>query len=328
MNGDGRIVRIFLLLSFASFQIQLTKHSLIGTQSMELKSINYFIGVAELGSISRASEHLGIVQPAMTRHIKQLEMELGVLLFNRLPRGVQLTAAGREFLGYCRRITEEVSRAKHEITAQGRKPKGSLVLGATPTLGCVLMPTIIEQSMREFPDISLRVVEERSIRLHDLLLTGELDMAILTNPIGSHRLSLQPLVSEPLCVVGEPGWRPRDSEVQLEELSRIPVFLTPGMRSLAGGEFSKTKARLRVVAEIESIETIRCLVKRGQGRTIVPASAFMSDLKEKTLQANPIRAPDRQRMLVLASRIDNASSPSVRELSRIVRTVCGEVLGV
>ena len=294
---------------------------------MEIKGIRYFIAVAELGSISRAAEQLGMVQPALTRHIKQLEDEFGVQLLNRLPRGVQLTAVGREFLEHCRRITEEVSRAKHELTARGDKPKGSLVFGASPTLGRVLMPTIIEQSMVEFPRIALKVVEARSIRLHDLLLTGELDMAILTNPIGSHRLNLQPLVSEPLCVVGKYGWRARGSNVALEELSRIPVMVTPGMRALASGEFGKHKVRLQVVAEIESIETIRCLVNLGKGLTIVPASAFMEDLRDKTLQANPILAPDRQRTLVLASRTDNADSAAVRELSRIVRLAVSQTIG-
>ena len=288
--------------------------------SMELRSIKYFIGVAELGSISRAAEELGVVQPALTRHIKQLEEELGVMLLNRLPRGVQLTAAGREFLEYCQRITEEVSRAKHEITTLGSKPKGSLVFGASPTLGQVLMPTIIEQCLLEFPGIFLRVIEARSIRLHELLLTGAIDMAILTNPVGSHRLNLQHLVSEPLCVVGKFGWCPKENQIEPGKLAEIALVLTPGMRSLAGGESKGKKARLNVIAEIESIETIRCIVKMGKALTIVPASAFQEDIANQTLQANPINMTDRQRDLVLASRTDNADLPAVRELSRIVRS--------
>ena len=286
---------------------------------MELRSIKYFIGVAELGSISRAAEELGVVQPALTRHIKQLEGELGVTLLNRLPRGVQLTAAGREFLEYCQRITEEVSRAKHEMTTLGSKPKGSLVFGASPTLGQVLMPTIIEQCLLEFPGIFLRVIEARSIRLHELLLTGAIDMAILTNPVGSHRLNLQPLVSEPLCVVGKVGWCPKENRIEPSSLAEIALVLTPGMRSLAGGESQGKKVRLNVIAEIESIETIRCIVKMGKALTIVPASAFQEDIANDSLQANPINMADRQRDLVLASRTDNADLPAVRELSRIVR---------
>ena len=86
---------------------------------MELKSIRFFMTVATCGNITRAAEQLGIVQPALTRHIKQLEDEFGVRMFSRLPRGVQLTTAGREFLEYSRRIVDEVERARHELTALG-----------------------------------------------------------------------------------------------------------------------------------------------------------------------------------------------------------------
>jgi LysR family transcriptional regulator, nitrogen assimilation regulatory protein len=275
----------------------------------------------------RICQQLGIVQPALTRHIKQLEDEFGVSLLNRLPRGVQLTAAGREFLEHCRRIMEEVSLARHELTSQGAIPKGSLVFGASPTLGRVLMPEIVGQSMMEFPGISLRVVEARSSQLQDLLLTGELDMAVLTNPVGSHRLSLHPLVSEPLGVVGKRGWRARKGVVELKELAEIPLILTPGMRFLASGGLGGHKVRLQVAAEIESIETIRSLVMKGSGVTVVPASAFMDDLSSKALQFYPINAPDRQRNLVLASRTDNAEDPAVRELSRIVRRAVGQKIG-
>ncbi|MES2184988.1 MAG: LysR family transcriptional regulator [Pseudomonadota bacterium] len=287
---------------------------------MEFRSIRCFICVAELGSISRAAEQLGIVQPALTRHIKRLEEEFGTVLLTRLPRGVRLTAAGREFLEHCRRIEEEVTRAKHELTAQGSQPRGPIAFGASPTLGSVLMPAVVEQSMVEFPHLLLRVVESRSIKLHESLLTGALDLAILTNPVGSHSLNLQPLVSEPLCLVEKAGSRPAGSRIDLAALAGIPVVVTPGMRALASGEYGSRKARLVVAAEIESIETIRCLVRAGHARTITPASAFQEEIHAGLLRAHPLDAPDRQRVLVLATRTDNTELPAVRELSRIVRT--------
>ncbi len=290
---------------------------------MEFRSIRCFICVAELGSISRAAEQLGIVQPALTRHIQRLEEEFGTVLLTRQPRGVRLTAAGREFLEHCRRIEEEVARAKHELTAQGQQPRGPIAFGATPTLGTVLMPAVVEQALVEFPHIQLRVVESRSIRLHESLLTGALDLAILTNPVGSHSLNLQPLVSEPLCLVEKAeraGSRPAGARIELDALTGIPVVVTPGMRALASGDYGTRKIRLAVAAEIESIETIRWLVRAGRARTIVPASAFHEDIQAGLLRAHPIDAPDRQRVLVLATRSDSAELPAVRELSRIVRT--------
>src|SRR6476469_8045905 len=89
---------------------------------MDLKSIKFFVAVADSGSITRAAQQLGLVQPALTRQINKLEQEFGVRLFTRQPRGVQLTAAGRDFLEHCRRITDEVERARHEISSQGKEP--------------------------------------------------------------------------------------------------------------------------------------------------------------------------------------------------------------
>lgn len=286
---------------------------------MEFKSVKFFIAVAECGNITRAAEQLGIVQPALTRQINQLEEEFGVRLFNRLPRGVQLTAAGREFLEHCRRIVDEIERARHEITAQGSQPRGVIALGSTTTLGRVLMPMVVGECLRELPEVSLKVLEARSVRLHEQLLTGALDMAILTNPVGSYQLSMQPLVSEPLCLVGRPEHMPRLKKLMLADLAGMPLVITPGMRALVTGGDPRAQRRLSVVAEVESIETIRCLLLAETALTIVPASAFAEDVQAGRLQALALQGSAPQRMLVLASRTDNVDLPAIRHLARIVR---------
>ncbi len=286
---------------------------------MEFKSVKFFIAVAESGNITRAAEQLGIVQPALTRQINQLEEEFGVRLFNRLPRGVQLTAAGREFLEHCRRIIDDIERARHEITAQGSQPRGVIALGSTTTLGRVLMPMVVGECLRELPEVSLKVLEARSVRLHEQLLTGALDMAILTNPVGSYQLSMQPLVSEPLCLVGRPEHMPRLKKLTLADLAGMPLVITPGMRALVTGGDPRAQRRLSVVAEVESIETIRCLLLAETALTIVPASAFAEDVQAGRLQALALQGSAPQRMLVLASRTDNVDLPAIRHLARIVR---------
>jgi LysR family nitrogen assimilation transcriptional regulator len=293
---------------------------------MDLKSIKFFVAVADSGSITRAAQQLGLVQPALTRQINKLEQEFGVRLFTRQPRGVQLTATGRDFLEHCRRITDEVERARHEISSQGKEPRGTVVLGTTTTLGRVLMPTLVGHCLEQLPQIVLRVVEARSVRLHEQLLMGALDMAILTNPVGSFQLSLLPLMAEPLCVVGPWGWKARDTPVRPDELARLPLLVTPGMRALASGPGSRKRVDLKVVVEIDSIETIRVMVIAGKGYTIVPESALLDDIRARRLQANPLDLPGRERRLVLAARTDNADLPALRQLSRIVRQAVEETM--
>lgn len=286
---------------------------------MELKSIKFFMAVATVGNITRAAQELGIVQPALTRHINQLEEEFGVRLFSRLPRGVQLTTAGREFLEYCRRILDEVERARHELTAQGSQPRGLIALGSTTTLARVLMPTVLGKSMMELPQVSLRVVEGRSVRLHEQLLTGALDIAILTNPLGSYQLSMQPLLSEPLCLVGRPEVMPRKKTLLASDLTQCPLVITPGMLSLVRGAQKKSRQSLKLLAEVESIETIRSLLLSESATSVVPPTAFWEDLQTGRLMAMPLRPPIPERMLVLATRTDNADVPSIRHLGRIIR---------
>ncbi len=287
---------------------------------MELRSIKYFVAIAELGNISGAAKKLGIAQPALTRHIKQLEEELNTTLLNRLARGVQLTASGREFLEYANRIVAEVAQAKHEITGQGLKPAGSLVFGASPTISTILMPRVVADSLQELPDINLKLIEGRSIRLYDSLLTGVLDMAILTNPLPSYKLHLTPLITEPLCLIGIANQLPKGRATDLEVLEKMPLILTPGMLFLVDRFQARKKLKLNVVAEIESIETIRSLVKAGEGVTIAPSTAFFDELNKNELDALTLEVDGLHRELVLASRTDNAHLPAVREISRIVRS--------
>lgn len=295
---------------------------------MDLKSIRFFVAVAESGSITRAAQQLGLVQPALTRQVNKLEQEFGVRLFTRQPRGVQLTAVGRDFLEHCRRITDEVERARHEISSKGTVAARSVVLGTTTTLGRVLMPTLVGNCLEQLPQIMLRVVEARSVRLHEQLVLGALDMAILTNPVGSYQLSLVPLMAEPLQVVGPWGWRARGTPVSQGELAKLPLVVTPGMRALASGHGSRRRIELNVVVEIDSVETIRAMVIAGKGFTIVPESALLEDLLAQRLQANALDLPGRERRLVLATRTDNADLPALRQLSRIVRQAVNETMHV
>jgi LysR family nitrogen assimilation transcriptional regulator len=294
---------------------------------MELRSIHYFVAIAQSGNISAAAIKIGIAQPALTRHIKQLESELNTILFTRLARGVQLTASGRELLEYAQRIVSEVAQAKQEITGLSLKPKGTIVLGASPTISSILMPRIVSDSLKEFPGVQLKLMEGRSLRLNECLLTGVLDMAILTNPLPSYQLHLTPLISEPLCLVGFAGQLPKKAPRSLEDFNGLPLILTPGMLALTTQVESGKKPKLKIIAEIESIETIRSLVKSGQGITITPASAFYQELNRNELRTQTIEIKGLRRDLVLATRTDNAHLPIVRELSRIVKAAINSEMG-
>ena len=182
------------------------------------------------------------------------------------------------------------------------------------------MPRVVADSLHELPDINLKLIEGRSIRLYDSLLTGVLDMAVLTNPLPSYKLHLTPLISEPLCLIGIANQLPKGRATDLDVLEKMPLILTPGMLFLVDRFQARKRLKLNVVAEIESIETIRSLVKAGEGVTIAPSTAFFDELNKNELDALTLEIDGLHRELVLASRTDNAHLPAVREISRIVRS--------
>lgn len=286
---------------------------------MELRSIEYFVQIADEGSITRAADKLGIAQPALTRRIKQLEDELGAPLLMRLPRGVRLTSAGRDFLEHARKVILEVSRARDQVRGNARAVRGRVVVGTSPTLAALLLPGCVARARQLLPDVSLKLVEGFSPQLLDALLAGRLDLAVMTNPPRSPALSLTPLISEPLVVVSPPQARGTRAAYSLAELSRTPLILTDGLRAVAEEQLAAFGMTLRIEAEVNSVEAIRRLLLSGVGVTIMPVSTFHAEIAARRLAAQPIEGANLHRILVLARPGGESRPGAAAEVERIVR---------
>jgi LysR family nitrogen assimilation transcriptional regulator len=286
---------------------------------MELRSIHYFVQIADEGSITRTAQKLGIAQPALTRHVKQLEAELGTELLTRLPRGVRLTTSGRDFLDYARRIMTEVGCAKERVRSSGSVPEGEVIIGTSPTLAPLLLPGCIARTRQECPKVSLKVIEGFSPQLLDALLSGRLDIAVMTNPPRSPALQLTPLVSEPLVVLGPPGARGAVQSFSLAELARTPFVISVGMRAIIDEQLKNFGSALRVEAEIDSIEAIRRMLVAGLSWSLMPVSAFHAEIANGNLTAYPIEGANLHRILVFARPRGEARSAAADEIEHVVR---------
>src|SRR5260370_32454583 len=156
---------------------------------MELRSLPSFVRIAKLGSITRASAHLQIAQPALTRHVQRLEDELDAPLFTRANRGVRLTEAGHKLLESAQRILRDVERAGDEIRAHKAPPRGKIVLGGTPTLCPVVVPELFGRMRRHYPMIELQVVHAGTVRREEFVVDRRVDIGLLAQILRS-RLSL------------------------------------------------------------------------------------------------------------------------------------------
>lgn len=149
---------------------------------MELYHLRYFEAVARHGHVTRAAHELHIAQPSLSKQIQALEGELGVLLFDRVGRRVELTGAGHLLLPYARRVLREVSDAHTALRQWGNLEQGQVALGTPPTLGAHLLPGALAAFHRRYPAIELRLHEMGAAHLAELLEQGVVDLAVVSLP--------------------------------------------------------------------------------------------------------------------------------------------------
>ncbi len=285
---------------------------------MDLRGIRYFVQIAELGSMTRAAQHLRVAQPALSRHIRVLEKELGVALMVRMPRGVRLTTSGRQFLDHCQRILRELGRAQDELRSSSAAAQGQVIVGVSPTTGPLLLPGMVERMRRQCPQISLKVVEGFSNQLYDWLLAGRADVAILTNPANSRSIKVTPLNSEPIVVFARRPSRGARRFITAAELARTPVISTEAIRIIADEQLQRHGARVHMESEIDAVEAIRRLVLRGTSMALMPVSTFHEDLAARHMAAWPIVDANIHRILTLAQRVERRPSAAIDEVAQIV----------
>ncbi|QJP14557.1 LysR family transcriptional regulator [Starkeya sp. ORNL1] len=275
---------------------------------MELRSIEAFVRVAELGSITRASRDLGIVQPALSRHIQRIETEIGTPLLVRLPRGVQLTFAGRRFLQHSRRILQEVARATEELNIGSEGPTGRVVVGISPTLSPLLVPGLVERCTSGFPNIQLKIIEEFTRRLQVDVLNGQVDLALLTNPPPNRALRFTAVLTEPIVVVMPRHQRGVSPVVTLDELASMPMLVTRGIRAMVDEQLASHGVCIEVECEIDAVEAIRRMLLRGRGASIMPISAFRKEINDGLLTGLAVGGVNLSRTIMLAHVGDQVSA--------------------
>jgi LysR family nitrogen assimilation transcriptional regulator len=285
---------------------------------MDLRSIRYFVEIAAIGSITRAADKLRVAQSALSRHMRILEEELGVQLLIREARGVRATEAGLQFLDHCQRAMRELALARDELRAHKEAPSGNVVLGITPTIGPLLLPGLIEHMEQQCPAVRLRIVEGHSPALADSLLLGDIDVAVLMNPPAGRTLAVRPLVSEPIVVMMPAERRKAGNLFTLAELARTPLILTTASRELLENRLRRIGAKPIVKIEVGAIETIRRLLMRGIGATVLPISTFREDTLAGRIAAFPIADKSFQRTLYLAYPGEHRSRAALAAISTIL----------
>jgi LysR family nitrogen assimilation transcriptional regulator len=281
---------------------------------MEIRRLRYFVRVAEDGSLTKAAGVLRIAQPALTRQIRLLEKELGVALFNRIARGMQLTEEGEYIRGSVAGPLRAVELALQNVRSLSPRIEGNFSIGMPSSLGEILAAPLVLRMNTDFPNIKLRIMEGITGSLIDWLHRGMLDFALLEEESRDERLTDQLLFTERLVLVGGPQ-SPLNAKrpVTLEKVTKLPLILPThhlGIRSLFNDAVGKLRANADVRFEADSCKLIKELAAAGLGHAILPLSYFRREFDAGTFRYAPIVKPALQLPTYLSHRNSSRATPN------------------
>jgi len=290
---------------------------------MELRHLQYFVCIAEAGSLSKAADQLDVAQPTLTRQIGALERDLGCALLVRHPRGVTVTEAGALLLEHGKDLLRRVSEAKEETLERAKVTRGTAGIGAPPSLAEVMYPEIARRYTPKFPSVTLRFTEGLSYVLLDWLDSKRIDLAILTNATLGKAYRTSHLMTEPVFVLcprghdlARKGQGDTRSIAQIAPYRLIASSPFNRVRRMAAAMADAVGVRFDVGIESENPATVKALVEAGQGVALLSYSAVARDVASGRFAGFRVEGLLHERSLV--QRRDRAASAAVRELQAAV----------
>jgi LysR family nitrogen assimilation transcriptional regulator len=288
---------------------------------MELKQLRYFVGVSEAGSLLKASGRLHIAQPALGQHMAALESELGARLFERSSRGVTLTDAGKVFLAHARVVLADAERAKLAVRESAAEPQGDVSIGLPTTIALAATLPILRACRARLPKVRLKLTEAYSGFLREWLQSGRLDMALLYGGASDIGLAKHPLVDDQLVFVTAHGNTHIPAKLKLHDLVKWPLVLPGqehGLRRMIDEACAPLRLQLDVVAEIESLGSVKRAAEAGLGSTILPLGSVAEEVDAGRLRIAEIDSPAMSRRVVCAT---NVTRPQPMAVSAVVALV-------
>jgi LysR family nitrogen assimilation transcriptional regulator len=194
---------------------------------MDIKQIKYFLAVAESGGFSKAAQLIHIAQPALSAHVARLEAELGVKLFLRNTKGIELTHAGETLMDHARDILRRLQHAQDAVRHAADELHGEVVLGLPTTVAMVLTLPLLKEVRTHWPHITLRLVEGHSGWLQEWLLAGRIDAAVLFGTTAHKGLKVQSILNEDLYLVSaaNASTLPTSDAITMHELAACELIV-------------------------------------------------------------------------------------------------------
>ena len=288
--------------------------------NITMRQIVLFRELANVGAFGVAAARLGIGQPGLSRSVRQLEEELGVMLVRRHSKGAVLTDKGNQLRDLVSPFIDALENLPDTESKIEKQKK--VVLGMPSNLSSLLTPVIFK-SLNRNPGFYVSIVEGSSLNLEHATETGVADVALLYDPASTSNLKSRALLEEDMLVIASPScdWSEKKSSMSARDLMNFPmVFLKPDhndRRRLAEAE-RQQGVRLEPIVEVSSPSTIKALVNQSVGFSVASALGVSREITAGSLQSRPLGTPTWTTRLCVSTRTEGASSAIVNGLIETV----------
>lgn len=288
---------------------------------MELNQLRYAVAIADTGNFTRAAERSNVTQPSLSQQILNLEKEIGHKLFHRLGRKAVLTEAGAVFLERARRILFEIENASKELSDHPALDR-RITIGALPTVAPYLLVPLIARCRVDLPNLTIHLREDFRSDLVRAVIEGDLDLAIVAQPVKDHRLSIEPLMTEPLLlIVGKDHPFASRSEISVADLAE-ETFVTMGDSSTLAGQIRSFFGDNNFVPKIgyrcAQVSTLKAFVAMGAGISILPQVDRMPEDRD-TLTYLRLAGSAPKRELVVIRHLQRYQSRGAEQFLTVLR---------
>lgn len=291
------------------------------SMNVSLRQLECFLLVADRGSFTRAGAELVLAQSAVSLLIRELEAELGIKLFDRTTRRVELTDAGREFRVHAQKLMADLDYAVRNVQDLVARKRGRLVVAAPPLLAATLVPQAIARFRRDYPGVQVALVDVPTDQILARVRSGEADLGIGTFVGPEEGLDVQAMVEDELRLfcparhellkAATVDWRSLRGE-KLIGLSRAS-----GIRALIDGVFERLALAPAFAHEVAQITTALALVEAGLGVAVLPSLARLG-LKSRSVASRPMANPTVRRAIALITRSGRTLPPALPEFMRLM----------
>ena len=244
-------------------------------QGIGIKDMRAFFAIVEEGNISHAAQRLDVAQPALSRQMKRLEEKLNVKLFERGSRRIRLTDAGRVLYGRVENILGMVDGTVREITEIGTGAKGSIRIGTITTSGAKILPDLISEFHKVYPNITFEIWEAEGARILELLDSHLIEIAITRTQVDNLAYELLVLPNEPLIVVmNKKNICGKNNDViKFKELKNQPLIIPLRWKSNFETNCKKAGFEPNIICVSDSVIQDLMMVKKNLGMALIPISS-------------------------------------------------------